>query len=149
MLLKLHNRYMRMVYCVSCAEKLSLCYPLATNIRQTMTSHVDCCWLLQDKYVFKGHASKRGTELYAASLVGSVGVNHFQTISWGPVNITDRKSPRESRQSYSSTAAVAVAPGHAATAEPPAAATVEQQQRGPLIIRFCCKPLLQERPGCK
>jgi hypothetical protein len=45
--------------------------------------------------VFKGHASKRGTELYASSLLGSVGVNHFNDVAWGLTNITLPDSERE------------------------------------------------------
>eukprot|EP00882_Tetradesmus_deserticola_P032150 GHRQ01036385.1.p1 GENE.GHRQ01036385.1~~GHRQ01036385.1.p1 ORF type:complete len:152 (+),score=18.24 GHRQ01036385.1:207-662(+) len=48
-----------------------------------------------DKFVFKGHASKRGTELYANSLLGSVGVNHFQQVQWGLMNSTAPGSGRE------------------------------------------------------
>lgn len=45
-----------------------------------------------EKFVFKGHASKRGTELYAGSLLGSVGINHFQRVQWGLKNITEPDS---------------------------------------------------------
>eukprot|EP00878_Enallax_costatus_P038896 GHUV01044385.1.p1 GENE.GHUV01044385.1~~GHUV01044385.1.p1 ORF type:complete len:396 (+),score=75.04 GHUV01044385.1:591-1778(+) len=39
------------------------------------------------KFVFKGHASAKGTGIYARGLAGTVAVNHFSQVKWGPEDL--------------------------------------------------------------
>lgn len=84
--------------------------------------------LLQSKYRFKGHASTKGTDTYAKGLAGTVGVNHFSKVSWGP---EDLQKPDDAGNSQTQTPTAANLSAVAAGFSTNSPATVRLEARNP------------------